>query len=194
MSSLLVFNRVHRLEIQSVMLVFSTPSAPPTFSLVHLPSPPFPVWISIGVCIHTVCNRGGGGDRGPQTDKHLPPSILTGQNLGFGVFIDIWFMVFHKYTCTSGLYPPPPPPWRVDGKASNWWCVYYAETGEPGLMKSDSEPRTKHCTKSVNRFASSQLPRGWFCVLFLFLFCLYSVQAARAFWLWLRLHLIIWKV
>jgi hypothetical protein len=40
MSPLLVFNRVYRLEIQSVMLVFSTPlvnySAPLTFSLVHL--------------------------------------------------------------------------------------------------------------------------------------------------------------
>ncbi len=36
-------------------------SAPLTFSLVHLSSPPpFPVWISTGVCIHTVCNRGDG--------------------------------------------------------------------------------------------------------------------------------------
>ncbi len=33
-------------------------SAPLTFSLVHLP--PRPVWISIGVCIYTVWNRGGG--------------------------------------------------------------------------------------------------------------------------------------
>ncbi len=66
-------------------------SAPLTFSLVHL-SPPlgfFPVWIKYrGTCIHTVCNRGG-GDRGPLTDKHLPPSTFTGQFLhfGFGVFI-----------------------------------------------------------------------------------------------------------
>ncbi len=46
MSSLLVFNRVYKLEIQSVMLVFSTPlmnySAPLTFSLVHLTPPPPP--------------------------------------------------------------------------------------------------------------------------------------------------------
>ncbi len=36
-------------------------SAPLTFSVVHLPLlPSFPVWISTGVCIHTVCNRGGG--------------------------------------------------------------------------------------------------------------------------------------
>jgi hypothetical protein len=43
-ASLLVFNRVYRLEMQSAMLVFSTPlvtSAPLTFSLVDLP-PPFP--------------------------------------------------------------------------------------------------------------------------------------------------------
>jgi hypothetical protein len=41
MSYLLVFNRVYRLETQSVMLVFSTPLvdyiAPLTFSLVHPP-------------------------------------------------------------------------------------------------------------------------------------------------------------
>jgi hypothetical protein len=49
------------------MLVFSTgfvnccPSNL-TFSLVHLPSlPPFPVWISTRVCIHTVCKGGGSG-------------------------------------------------------------------------------------------------------------------------------------
>jgi hypothetical protein len=65
MSPLLVFNRVYRIEIQSVMLVFSTPlvnyrlsklltGSPPT-------PPPFPVWISTGVCIYTVCNGGGGG-------------------------------------------------------------------------------------------------------------------------------------
>ncbi len=38
--------------------------------------------------MHSVCN---GGDRGPQTDKHMPPSTFTCQ-LGFGVFIDIWSM------------------------------------------------------------------------------------------------------
>jgi hypothetical protein len=33
-----------------------------------------------GTCIHTVCNSGRGvGDRGPQTDKHLPPNTFTGQ-------------------------------------------------------------------------------------------------------------------
>jgi hypothetical protein len=46
MSSLLVFNRVHRLEIQSIMVVFLTQLltiVPLTFSLVHLPpAPPLP--------------------------------------------------------------------------------------------------------------------------------------------------------
>ncbi len=31
-----------------------------------------PVWISLGVRVHTVCNRGGDG--WPETDKHMPPS------------------------------------------------------------------------------------------------------------------------
>ncbi len=40
-----------------------------------------------------------GGDRGPQTDKHLPSSTFAGQffkkirHLGFGVFVDIWSMM-----------------------------------------------------------------------------------------------------
>jgi hypothetical protein len=40
-----VFYRVYRLEIQLVVLVYSTPlvnSTPLTFSLVHLPPPPLP--------------------------------------------------------------------------------------------------------------------------------------------------------
>jgi hypothetical protein len=85
MSSLLVFNRVYRLEIQSVMLVFSAPlvnyrpsnllSGSPT------PSPPLPCVNKCRECIHTMCTRGGGGDRGYQTDKYLPPSTFTGQFL-----------------------------------------------------------------------------------------------------------------
>ncbi len=50
--SLLVFNRVYKLEIQSVMLVFSTP---------------------------LVNQRGWGEGIRPQTDKHLPPSTFTGK-------------------------------------------------------------------------------------------------------------------
>jgi hypothetical protein len=50
MSSLLVFNRVYRLEIKSVMLVFSTPL---TFSLVYPPpSPSF---------LYEQCVTAGGG-------------------------------------------------------------------------------------------------------------------------------------
>jgi hypothetical protein len=62
-------------------------SAPLTFSMVHLHPPPSPFpcvnkYRPTEVCVHTVCNGGGGGDRGPQTDKHLPsPSTFTSQFL-----------------------------------------------------------------------------------------------------------------
>ncbi len=54
-----------------------------------------------GTCIHTVYNRGR-GDRGPQTDKHLPPSTFTGQflrkaDIWVGVFIDTWSMPLLYY-------------------------------------------------------------------------------------------------
>ncbi len=41
-------------------------SAPLTFSMFHLPPPlpPFPMWISTGVCIYTVCNGGKGSGCG----------------------------------------------------------------------------------------------------------------------------------
>ncbi len=105
-----------RMEIQSVMVVFSTPLVKycPSNLLTGSPPPPVPVWISTGICIYTVCNRGWRGSgcvesiyrsytlciwpdskptkllyhpkqktnkegRGPQTDKHLPPSPFTGQ-------------------------------------------------------------------------------------------------------------------
>jgi hypothetical protein len=58
MTSLLVFNRVYRLDIQLVIMVFSTPLVnyrPSTFSLVHLP--PFPMFYTF----YTVCNREGEG-------------------------------------------------------------------------------------------------------------------------------------
>jgi hypothetical protein len=62
MSSLLMFNRVYRLEIQSVMFGFSTllcellPLI--SFSLVNLPPPPFPV---LTYNIYRECGAGGGG-------------------------------------------------------------------------------------------------------------------------------------
>jgi hypothetical protein len=76
MSSLLVFNRVYRLEIQPVMLVFLTGfvkhyRTPLTFSLVS--SPPLPCVYNYGVYTYTIV-RGGeygviGREGGPQTDK-----------------------------------------------------------------------------------------------------------------------------
>jgi hypothetical protein len=64
MSFSLVFNRVYRLEIQSVMLVFSTPlvnCCPSSFSLTFPTTPPIP---KVNVqYIQTVCScgRGWGG-------------------------------------------------------------------------------------------------------------------------------------
>jgi hypothetical protein len=63
MLSLVVFNRVYRLDIQSVMLVFSTPlvnCCPSTFSLTSPILTPLP---KVNVqCIQTVCGVGGGGE------------------------------------------------------------------------------------------------------------------------------------
>jgi hypothetical protein len=81
MPSLLVFNIVYGLKIQSVMLVLSTgllTLVPLTLSLVSYPSPPpppFPVWKSI-LYARIQCVRGGvwghrrGGGQGQI--KHLP--------------------------------------------------------------------------------------------------------------------------
>jgi hypothetical protein len=91
MSSLLVFNRVYRLELQSVVLVFSTPlvnyrSAPLTFSLVHLPPHPLSLCEKYrGTCIQFIrcvtAYWGWGGGAAGASDKHLPPSTFTGQFL-----------------------------------------------------------------------------------------------------------------
>ncbi len=91
MSSLQVFNRVYRLENSQSCWYFwslmwtSAPSNLLTGS--PTPLPPFPVWISTGVSIHTVSNRGWG----PHTDKHLPPSKIfnKSRHLGFDVFISV---------------------------------------------------------------------------------------------------------
>jgi hypothetical protein len=69
MSSLLVLNRVNRLEIQSVMFVFSTQVCgfvnycitPLTFSLVHLPHPSTPSQSQSTVYRNIVWLGGGGG-------------------------------------------------------------------------------------------------------------------------------------
>ncbi len=65
MSFLLVFNRAYRLEIQSVMLVFSTQLcelfiAPLTFSLVHLPQPNPPSQSKRTYSLYRQCVAGRG--------------------------------------------------------------------------------------------------------------------------------------
>jgi hypothetical protein len=71
MSSLLVFNRVYRLEIQSVILLFSTPlvNQLPSKLLAgsSTPTPPLPCVNMYGVHVFLLCVtvRGGGGS-GPQ--------------------------------------------------------------------------------------------------------------------------------
>jgi hypothetical protein len=61
MSSLLVFNRVYRLEIQSVMLVVPTPLVlAPLYLLSSSPTPPLPC-VNKYRYIHSIqCVRGGG--------------------------------------------------------------------------------------------------------------------------------------
>ncbi len=83
-----VFLRVYRLEIQSVMLVFSTQLCELlSFSLFQLPPPlPFPVGRSQHTRIQ--CGREGGGGmwlwasdrKTPATEKRLPQSPFTGKN------------------------------------------------------------------------------------------------------------------
>ncbi len=83
MSSLLVFNRVYRLEVEPFMLVLSTGLwniAPRTFSLVSsAPPPPFSL-----PYVNKYTVRGGGvwGHRkggGLRQMKHLPQSPFTGK-------------------------------------------------------------------------------------------------------------------
>jgi hypothetical protein len=94
-----ISNRVYRLEIQSFMLVFSTPlvNYRPSNLLTGTSIPPLPCVNKYrGTYLQIVCNRGGreGVDRGPQTDEHLPPNsqwsiFKKSRHSGFGVFIDI---------------------------------------------------------------------------------------------------------
>jgi hypothetical protein len=78
-----VLIRINRLEIQSVMLVFSIqlcellPLSP--FLWFNSPPPPSPrpCVNTYSVNTYTVC-KGGGWGSGPQTDKHLPQSPFSG--------------------------------------------------------------------------------------------------------------------
>jgi hypothetical protein len=64
MSPLLVFHRVYKLEVQLVMLVFSTSFvnyfAPLTFSLASSPPPPFPCVNKYTEYMYAVCKKGYG--------------------------------------------------------------------------------------------------------------------------------------
>jgi hypothetical protein len=80
MSSLLVFNRVFRLEIQSVMLVFSTPlvkKRPCTFSLVGV----FKVILSMHLGIEGVPLEVVGAEElyvvGPRHPHHILAPVKT---------------------------------------------------------------------------------------------------------------------
>ncbi len=78
------FIRVHRLEIQSVMVGIFEPAlwvvGPLTLSLVQLsPPPPLHYVKKYTVYTYTVCKGRGIWVSGPQTDKHLPQSPFTGQ-------------------------------------------------------------------------------------------------------------------
>ncbi len=116
MSSLLMFNRVYRLEIQSVMLVFSTPPVnccPSTYLLSDLPHP-FPpsqskrtvhcVAVGGGEGVELYCRPYYAGFQLPFSDKiqnlqncYTTPNKNT--SVGIGVFI-----------VPSSMASPQPPP------------------------------------------------------------------------------------
>jgi hypothetical protein len=82
-----------------------------------------------------VCNSGGGGwDRRPETDKHLPPTLYwsifkKSRHLGFGVFIDILFMAAPLCTSSFSLCQIESFPLLVQGRAP----ILYRKTGR-GLV------------------------------------------------------------
>ncbi len=112
-SSLLEYNRVYRLEIQSVILVFSTgfvkqcpcnllpgqlfPTTPPPFPCLNKYTVQYSV---VNLHTYTVCKRrgeygviGGASDRYSHAAKYLCwPIFKKSRHLGFGVFIDNWSM------------------------------------------------------------------------------------------------------
>jgi hypothetical protein len=96
MSSLLVFNRVYRREIQSVMLVFSTGFVnycPSTFCLIRSPPPCLPCVNKYTVYTYTVCK--GGGEYGiigveGASDRSTP----VAKSLYWSIFLDNYFWYF----------------------------------------------------------------------------------------------------
>jgi hypothetical protein len=103
MLSLLVFNRVYKLEWYWYFRPLLWTSAPLTFSLVHLPPPPpFPVWISTGIHVFIQCVTGGGGIgdlRQINTCRQEPlywSIFKKSRHLGFGVS---YRYLVHGYGC-----------------------------------------------------------------------------------------------
>ncbi len=115
MPSLLVFYRVYRLEIQSVMLVFSTgfvnycPSTLTLLSGYCSPPPPSPLPCvkKFTVFTYTVCNGGGGGGiwghgrggGGPQTDE-TPAAKSSYRSIFYITTFGIAFYQSNLSTCT----------------------------------------------------------------------------------------------
>ncbi len=102
MSSLLVFNRVYRLEIQSFMLVFSTLLANQRLSnlLTDLPSP-LPPSLSEPNKISLPPQTKNQEGRGPQTDKHLSPGPIIGQ---FRIGVYQLFGPLVKYSSSNPIF------------------------------------------------------------------------------------------
>jgi hypothetical protein len=94
-----VFIRVHRLEISSVMLVFSTQLCElmslDLLSSSTLPPSPLP-WVNkYTVYTYKVCKGGRGvWGSGPQTDKHLPQCSFTGQFFPFIFYFPFRLLFF----------------------------------------------------------------------------------------------------
>ncbi len=87
-----VFIRVYRLEIQSVMLVFSTQlQLSPTLPVKKI------------MLYTTVCKGGGVWGSGPQTDKHLPQSPFTGQLFQMTIFCIVFYESYLTKTTSLRL-------------------------------------------------------------------------------------------
>ncbi len=99
MSSLLVFNRAYRQEMQSVVLLFSILLVNQRLSNLltgsSTPLPPFPVRISTGAYVFNGWVGGSGASvKYTPAAKYLYWSIFKkSRHLGFGIFIDIWSMI-----------------------------------------------------------------------------------------------------
>ncbi len=111
MSSFLVFNRVYRLEIQLVMLVFLTSLVNCFTSNLVTVSPPSPflVWISTGLFIYFIQRVTGGRGSG------CVESIYRSYTL----------CIWPDSVPTKLLYHPKQQPWRGGGlRKSLFWSIF----------------------------------------------------------------------